>query len=362
MPSRRRASARGAVTATVITGSGLQARRASAASYDVVDDSDPPGDASTTEVLAPDTLYTGYIPSAGDVDAYRIHAPAAGSVVTVSLSNLPADEDLFVQGPKAGIPVPPSRRRAQAAAVRADPPLADQSVDLNGDDDDAVARCGDRDADERRVARRVAAARRLQPQRDEGRERVVPRPARRRRQRLPRDRRAGRRRDLQRAVRRSASPSRRRPTSRTASRRAHGPRLGRARDVPVEHPDDDADADPVEPPAHRGRLPRLGRDARRQARDARDGGGRQRRGHPRRVRPDARRGACARRSRRGTPNRARRARRTTSSARSARSSTGCDRSCRRCATSCSSAATTCCRRPACPISSGSRTSASRPTR
>ena len=103
-------------------------------SYEVVDGSDPPGDASTTVVLAPDRLYTGYIPNAGDVDAYRIHAPAAGSVVTVSLSNLPDDFDLFVQGPKAGIPVPPSRQRAQAGAVTADPPLPDQSVDLNGDD------------------------------------------------------------------------------------------------------------------------------------------------------------------------------------------------------------------------------------
>ena len=55
--------------------------------------------------------------------------------MTVSASNLPADLDLFVQGPKAGIPVPPSRQRAQAGAVTADPPLADQSADLNGDDE-----------------------------------------------------------------------------------------------------------------------------------------------------------------------------------------------------------------------------------
>ncbi|MDP1848696.1 MAG: hypothetical protein Q8K79_12955 [Solirubrobacteraceae bacterium] len=124
----------GTITPTITTGSGLVATGRSA-SYDIFDGSDPPGDSSTTRVLAPDRLYTGYIPSAGDVDAYRIHAPAAGSVVTVSLSNLPADNDLFVQGPKAGIPVPPSRRRAQTEAVLADPPLPDQSVDLNGDDD-----------------------------------------------------------------------------------------------------------------------------------------------------------------------------------------------------------------------------------
>ena len=105
------------------------------ASLDVVDDSDPPGDASTTVVLEPDTLYTGYIPTAGDADAYRIHAPAAGSIVTVSLSNLAADDDLFVQGPRSGIALPPSRQRAQAGAASADPPLADQSVDLNGDDE-----------------------------------------------------------------------------------------------------------------------------------------------------------------------------------------------------------------------------------
>ena len=122
------------ITSTVTTGSGLT-DTSQPQHYAVVDSSDPPGDASTTAVLAPDTLYTGYIPSTGDVDAYRVHAPAAGSVVTVSLSNLPADLDLFVQGPKAGIPVPPSRERAQAGAVTADPPLADQSADLNGDDD-----------------------------------------------------------------------------------------------------------------------------------------------------------------------------------------------------------------------------------
>jgi hypothetical protein len=123
----------GSLTSTVTTGSGLQAT-SQTAHYEVVDNSDPPGDASTTVVLDPDTLYTGYIPNAGDVDAYRVHAPPAGSVVTISLSNLPADFDLFVQGPKAGIPVPPSRQRAQAAAVTADPPLADQSADLNADD------------------------------------------------------------------------------------------------------------------------------------------------------------------------------------------------------------------------------------
>jgi hypothetical protein len=123
----------GSITSTVTTGSGLQ-DTSQTQHYAVVDNSDPPGDASTTAVLAPDRLYTGYIPSTGDVDSYRIHAPAAGSVVTVSLSNLPADLDLFVQGPKAGIPVPPTRQRAQSGAVTADPPLPDQSADLNGDD------------------------------------------------------------------------------------------------------------------------------------------------------------------------------------------------------------------------------------
>ena len=122
------------ITSTVTTASELQ-ETSQTQQYAVVDSSDPPGDASTTAVLAPDRLYTGYIPSTGDVDAYRIHAPAAGSVVTISASNLPADLDLFVQGPKAGIPVPPSRQSAQAGAVTADPPLADQSADLNGDDE-----------------------------------------------------------------------------------------------------------------------------------------------------------------------------------------------------------------------------------
>lgn len=102
---------------------------------DIVDSNDPPGDASTTRVLAPDNLYTGYIAPGGDADAFRIHAPAAGSVVTVSVSQPPADFDLYVQGPPAGIPVPPSRLRAASTSALADPPLPDQTGDLNGDDE-----------------------------------------------------------------------------------------------------------------------------------------------------------------------------------------------------------------------------------
>ena len=122
------------LTSTVTTGSGLR-DTSEPQNYAVLDTSDPPGDASTTARLARDRLYTGYIPKTGDVDAYRIQAPAAGSVVTISASNLPTDLDLFVQGPKAGIPVPPSRQLAQAGAVTADPPLADQTADLGGDDE-----------------------------------------------------------------------------------------------------------------------------------------------------------------------------------------------------------------------------------
>ena len=103
----------GEVTPTV-TANHLQ-ETGETGTYEVTDSDDPPGNAGTTAVLSPDTLYMGYIADPGDVDAYRIHAPAAGSVVTVSLSNLPSDDyDLYVQGPKVGSPSRPAAHAHRA--------------------------------------------------------------------------------------------------------------------------------------------------------------------------------------------------------------------------------------------------------
>ncbi len=180
-----------------------------------------------------------------------------------------------------------------------------------------------------------------------------------RRQRLPRHRGIGRRRCLQRAVRdpRDGHAARARAGLHGAT---HRPRSGARRHVPDEHPDDDVHAHPPVRQRTEAAYPGSAH-ARRQAGDAGDGRRRERRRHPRRGGPDARR-AVRSRCRHGMPVRALRARRTTSSARSARSSTGCARSCRRCATSCSSGGDDLLPQAASPISSASPTSVSRPTR
>ena len=57
------------------------------------DNADPANSASI------DNLYLGHIASAGDLDYFSVAPPAAGSTLTITLSNLPADYDLVVYGP-----------------------------------------------------------------------------------------------------------------------------------------------------------------------------------------------------------------------------------------------------------------------
>ncbi len=75
-----------------------------------VDDVNDPGNTPATAApIAADTLRTGYIAAADDVDAYRFDAPPVGSKVTVTLSHLPADYDISVTGPAIGVPSAPLR-------------------------------------------------------------------------------------------------------------------------------------------------------------------------------------------------------------------------------------------------------------
>ncbi len=88
-----------ASTGPVIAGGAPSTVRPSNA-MDVVDSTEIIGGAGSSydqaRNIVPDTLYTGYLNTAGDTDYYRVQAPGAGTLTTINLSHLPADADLVV--------------------------------------------------------------------------------------------------------------------------------------------------------------------------------------------------------------------------------------------------------------------------
>ena len=96
-----------------------------------VDGAEAEGSADTG--IQPDTLYTGHISSAGDVDGFSFPAPPEGSLVTVFLSHLPADYDLVLYGSDA----------PEAAPLRNSPlrnsPLRNSPLRNSPVEDDGVA-------------------------------------------------------------------------------------------------------------------------------------------------------------------------------------------------------------------------------
>jgi uncharacterized delta-60 repeat protein len=72
-------------------------------------DAHEPSDDNTPTAIAPETVYTGHLGHAGDVDLYHLDAPPAGSSLSISLSHLPADYDLVVYGDGDSLTASPLR-------------------------------------------------------------------------------------------------------------------------------------------------------------------------------------------------------------------------------------------------------------
>ena len=72
-------------------------------------DANEPADNTTPTAITPETVYTGHLGQAGDVDLYHVDAPPAGSSLSVSLSHLPADYDLVVYGDGDSLAASPLR-------------------------------------------------------------------------------------------------------------------------------------------------------------------------------------------------------------------------------------------------------------
>ena len=96
----------GATTAGVtVSVSGATLSVSNQAPVQVVDNFEPNGTAATATPAAYDTVYLGHIAHPGDLDYFSLPPPAAGSVLTVTLSHLPAgaDDDLLLYGPATSV-------------------------------------------------------------------------------------------------------------------------------------------------------------------------------------------------------------------------------------------------------------------
>ena len=73
------------------------------------DDPDPGSTPATAAPIQPGEAVAGFIGS-GDSDTFRLDLLPTGASVTVTLDDLPADFDLYVQGRRLGLSLPPSLR------------------------------------------------------------------------------------------------------------------------------------------------------------------------------------------------------------------------------------------------------------
>ncbi|MGH9137524.1 MAG: hypothetical protein ACRD0G_10815 [Acidimicrobiales bacterium] len=103
-----------------------------AAGLATADDSHDQGpDPATAQPIESDTLYATHLSHGGDIDTFALAAPPAGTTLRVTLSHLPADYDLVVFGPDAGLAVSEARSSPLASSPLASSPLASSPVPDN---------------------------------------------------------------------------------------------------------------------------------------------------------------------------------------------------------------------------------------